>query len=330
MGANRLPTRQKLKEMPCMQNVNVTRKGTGGSIPPRIYMLFARESPVAVVFRRGPSEWYQLVKWNTANDSFEPGQWFHGRLYERRSDLSPDGALLLYFARKITGRTLKDTEYTYAWTAISKPPYLTALALWPKGDCWHGGGLFLDNTHVELNHKSEVKNPHPDHKPLGVHVVLRKNVHGEDEPLYAERLERDGWKLRTKWDAENLGYPEMFRTRQPEIREKSSPDGSLLIRLTRSMQGLDYSEVFTLISAEGDLLLPLAEASWVDWDQQGRLVLARRGKIVACALSDNRTITERVLADLTSEMPQELESPVSAKTWEPERPPLSAWARVVG
>lgn len=230
----------------------------------------------------------------------------------------------------INGRTLKDTKYTYAWTAISKPPYLTALALWPKGDCWHVGGLFLDNTHVELNHTREVKNPHPDHKPVGVHVVLRKNVHGEDEPLYAERLERDGWKLRTKWDVENLGYPEMFRTRQPEVREKSSPDGSLLIRLTRSMDGLDYSEVFTLISTEGDLLLPIDEASWVDWDQQGRLVLARRGKIIACALSDNRTITERVLADLNSRNATGIESPVSAKTWEPERPPLSAWARVVG
>jgi hypothetical protein len=63
-----------------MQNVNVTRKGTSGPVPPRIYMLFARESPVSVVFRRGPSEWYQLIKWNTADDSFEPGQWFHGRL----------------------------------------------------------------------------------------------------------------------------------------------------------------------------------------------------------------------------------------------------------
>src|SRR5262249_17885427 len=44
------------------------------------------------------------------------------------------------FAQKITGRSKKDTEYTYAWTAISRPPFLTALALWPKGDCWHGAG----------------------------------------------------------------------------------------------------------------------------------------------------------------------------------------------
>jgi len=176
--------------------------------------------------------------------------------------------------------------------------------------------------HVELNHRSDVKNPHPHHKPLGVHVVLRKNVHGEDEPLYAERLERDGWKLQAEWIVEYLGYPEMYRMRQPEVREKSSPDGSLAIRLTRLIHGSDYSEVFTLISTEGDLLLPLDEASWVDWDQQGRLVLARRGRITACALSDNGALTERVLADLNSEMPHELQSPVSAKTWEPERAPL--------
>jgi len=63
-----------------------------------------------------------MIRWNTADDTFESGQWFRGRIYDRRSDLSPDGSLLLYFARKINGRTLADKGYTYAWTAVSKPP----------------------------------------------------------------------------------------------------------------------------------------------------------------------------------------------------------------
>ena len=57
------------------------------------------------------------------------GQWFKGRIYEKRCDLSPDGTKLIYFAQKINTRTLNDPKYSYAWTAISRPPYLTALAL---------------------------------------------------------------------------------------------------------------------------------------------------------------------------------------------------------
>jgi hypothetical protein len=122
----------------------------------------------------------QLIKWDTNTDTFEPGQWFNGRIYERRSDLSPDGSLLIYFAQKITARSIEEREYTYAWTAISRPPFLTALALWPKGDCWHGGGLFEDGKTVLLNHKPQVAKPHEKHKPRGLRVIPNPNAHGED------------------------------------------------------------------------------------------------------------------------------------------------------
>src|SRR5215467_5875608 len=107
-----------------MQNVKVTRKGLNGPVPARLSMIFARKSPMAVIFRRGPSKWVQLIKWNTKTDVFEPGQWFNGRIYERRSDLSPDGSLLIYFAQEISARSMKDGKYTYAWAAISRPPFL--------------------------------------------------------------------------------------------------------------------------------------------------------------------------------------------------------------
>lgn len=92
------------------------------AIPCRLYAILARSAPVGVIFRRGPTKWVQLIKWDTATDSVEPGQWFHGRIYERRCDLSPDGSKLIYFASKLNRKTLDDSEYTYAWTAISKPP----------------------------------------------------------------------------------------------------------------------------------------------------------------------------------------------------------------
>lgn len=63
-------------------------------IPPcRLHVLLARRAPVAVIFRRGPTKWVQIIRWDTEKDIFEAGQWFHGRIYEGRSDLSPSGKL---------------------------------------------------------------------------------------------------------------------------------------------------------------------------------------------------------------------------------------------
>ena len=66
--------------------------------PCRLFVYLAREAPIGVVLRRGPSAWARLSVWHTNTDSFEHGQWFKGRVYERRSDVSADGSLFVYFA----------------------------------------------------------------------------------------------------------------------------------------------------------------------------------------------------------------------------------------
>jgi hypothetical protein len=298
-----------------MQNVKVTHKGKKRPVAARLFIIFARKSPTAVIFRRGPSKWVQLIKWDTNTDTFEPGQWFHGRIYERRADLSPNGSLLIYFAQKKEERTMKDSEYTYAWTAVSRPPYLTALALWPKGDCWHGGGLFRDDDTVILNHKPEVAKPHSNHLPHGIRVTLKKDVCGEDDPLFSERLKRDGWELKQKWQIENRGYPKMFRTIRPEIREKLSPNGLQVLRLTRSIQTLDYSEEFSVALTGRLAFTQIDGASWADWDQQGRLVFAKDGKIFAGRKYDNGHWVERELTDLNSSKPKSVPPPAWAMKW---------------
>lgn len=52
------------------------------------------------MFRRGPSKRVQILKWDMETDTFTPGQWFNGGIYERRCDVSPDGQPLIYFAAK--------------------------------------------------------------------------------------------------------------------------------------------------------------------------------------------------------------------------------------
>src|SRR5215831_1314687 len=299
-----------------MQSMKVTHKGKKDIVPARLFMIFARNSSTAVIFRRGPSKWVQLIKWNTKTDTFEHGQWFNGRIYERRADLSPDGSLLIYFAQKITARSKKDTEYTYAWTAISRPPYLTALALWPKGDCWHGGGLFKSAKVVLLNHKPEVARPHKKHKPHRLMLVIpNKQAHGEDDPIFSQRLERDGWELKLPWQIENHGYPKLFHTIQPEVREKFNVGCTHVIRLTRSIECLDYAEEFGVRSTKQSVVTEIDRASWVDWDQQGRLVFARDGKIFAGSMEDNGALNEKQLFDFNQSKPEPLPAPECATKW---------------
>lgn len=199
-------------------------------------VLFARKAPTALILRRGPSKRVELVLWDTASDSFERGQWFQGRIYEHRCDLSPKGSFFVYFASKFNRRTVDDREYTYAWTAVSRPPYLTALALWPKGDCWWGGGLFQDNHTLLLNHRPPEAIPHPQHKPKGLRVVPNSDAHGEDDPLYSQRLERDGWHLTQEWKIELL-RGNGFRTHEPEVRQREHPRRRLTITMSRSLNG---------------------------------------------------------------------------------------------
>jgi hypothetical protein len=298
-----------------MQNVRVTRKGRKGPVPARLFMIFARKAPTAVIFRRGPSKWVQLIKWNTDADTFEPGHWFNGRIYERRCDLSPNGSLLIYFAQKLSARSLKDTDYTYAWTAISRPPFLTALALWPKGDCWHGGGSFKNDKIVLLNHKPMVAKAHENHKPHGLSVVPNPRASGEDDPIFSQRLDRDGWQLKKVWKLENRGYPKLYHTIQPELWEKANPERTHVIQLIRSIECLDYSEEFIVRNITQPRMTQFDRASWVDWDQQGRLVFARDGKLFAGSINSRGQWDENLLIDLNPARPESLPPPEWATKW---------------
>lgn len=135
--------------------------------PARLHILLARDAPVALILRRGPADWYQLLRWNTRNDEFEPGAWFRGRIYESCCGLSTDGELLVYFVHQ--GRRL-GTDYTDAWTAVSRPPWLKALALWPWGSTWGEGGYFTGPRDLALA-GCHAENHHPDHPPEGLNLI---------------------------------------------------------------------------------------------------------------------------------------------------------------
>ncbi len=128
--------------------------------PPRLFVIMAARAQVAVVLRRGPASWVRLVLWDTKRDLFTPGSWFRGRIYEEKCDLSPDGELFVYAA--LQGRRL-GSGYSHAWTALSRPPWLHALVLWPMHTTYGGGGRFVGNRQLIVRGCGKTHPAHPLH-----------------------------------------------------------------------------------------------------------------------------------------------------------------------
>ncbi|CUH67176.1 hypothetical protein TG4357_02851 [Thalassovita gelatinovora] len=108
----------------------------------RLHIYDAAEAPVSVILRQGPSKHTRMIFWDRRDDSFIDGQWTKHKVYLDRCDLSPDGRYFIYF--QLNNRWKDASAGSY--TAISRPPYFTALALYPQGDTWGGGGYFVSNT----------------------------------------------------------------------------------------------------------------------------------------------------------------------------------------
>lgn len=109
----------------------------------RLHLFFATENDRAVILRQGPSRTYCMILWHRDTGVFEDGQWLKSKVYVERCALSPDGQHFLYFA--LDGNWSGAARGSF--TALSRPPYWSALALFPAGDTLGGGGVFLDNGH---------------------------------------------------------------------------------------------------------------------------------------------------------------------------------------
>ena len=267
----------------------VTNPPSGrGKFPARLHVLISRDAKVGLVIRRGPSKSVCTVLWNRQRDSFKLGQWMRGRIYERRCDLSPDGKHLIYFA--MNGRWESETKG--AWTAISRVPYLKASDLFAKGDCWHGGGLFLSDREFWLNDGH-------GHNELKKSSQLRRNANGQPKDyfggeclnVYYNRLQRDGWTMHEK---EYQGGT---------LFEKKLPKSWSLRKLAFAESTIGappghgcYWDAHELRQESTDTILAFPEWEWAEF-VDGRLVFAVEGKLCTARLGRGKIIGEKLLYD---------------------------------
>jgi hypothetical protein len=281
--------------------------------PARLYALVARNAPVAVILRRGPTKQVRLIKWNLMDDTFELGQWFKGRIYERRCDLSPDGALFVYFAA-----THKAPMYT--WTAISRPPYLTALALWPKGDCWHGGGWFISETELKLNHGSLETDLHAPFRPGPLTIDSEHDCFGElgDNSVWSPVRRRDGW-IRIQ-RGKLIGQEHGWDYEPAEIWTKRNPnDDGVCLRMEvlgiGSTERSWYRIRYRVTALDEEERVDLGICDWADWDRnRGDLLFAKDGCVFRQKIS-NRELPPVLLADFNDQTFCEIPPSEAAKEW---------------
>jgi hypothetical protein len=107
----------------------------------RLRLFFATENDRAVILRQGPSTQCRMILWHRDTDTFKDGQWIKQRIYLDRCDLSPDGQHFIYFT--LSGHWSDESEGAYS--VVSRPPYFTALSVFPEGSTWGGGGRFVDD-----------------------------------------------------------------------------------------------------------------------------------------------------------------------------------------
>jgi len=278
--------------------------------PCRLSVILARAAPVGVIFRRGPTNRVQLIRWNTDNDSFEHGQWFHGVMEADRSDLSPSGNRLIYFAKGHKRRGVAE-GYADTWTAVSRPPYWTALALWPLGNTWFGGGLFADEGTVLLSHPGCAAEHHPKHPPKGLEVISAPRTFFQGG-LLAERCRRDGWVLREEIRGRGMAgtYPEEWERAIPKSQY------SLLLLDQHSSRWDQRPAHYAVVRAKTREELILFEADWADLDGKGRLVCAREGKMWRVRLpTRGRSVDFREIADFNGARPYRMAAPEWATRW---------------
>ncbi|GJM33053.1 MAG: hypothetical protein DHS20C18_20540 [Saprospiraceae bacterium] len=271
--------------------------------PARLHILLASHAPVGIVIRRGPAKQVCTLLWDRKKDTFSLGQWLKGRIYERRCDLSPHGKHFLYFAMDAR----RSREGPPCWTAISRTPWLRAIALYGEEETWLGGGRFLDDQSYSVNggvffqtlrESPEIKRKLPDPnlppRPISELTASPFPITG-DLGVYYPRLLREGWTMTEQHKSD--------RNHTRDIFEKPATGGWILQKVAHSQigsgkakgKGVHWDE-HNLIHPRNNISIAQPDWEWLDTDGP-RLVWATNGQLWTGNLSKTGLKETRLLHD---------------------------------
>jgi hypothetical protein len=230
---------------------------------PKSHVLLASQAPVAVIFyRKSRLTTYCLhldyrKRQNGYRYKLSKGSRFYGRIFPERCDLSPDGALMVYFAMR--GRLTKGKADPATWTALCSPPWLQAHLFYPNGSTWGGGGLFVRDRRLVVV-DSPPKDAGPEYDNFRGYRILRDIRSLPDS-------ERETLKAHYRPPAVST-YP------QPSSRRART----VLVRTAQPHGRGSYEQFDYVLKDTAGYDVPGAEdivlANWAGWDIFGRLMVA--------------------------------------------------------
>ena len=278
-----------------------------GSVPaPRIFGIPAARVPIVAVLRRGPSAWSHVGRWDLASGAYTPGSWIRGNLYPQRCDLSPDGRWLCYFTLKGSARWGPGPTYI----AISRLPWLTALAAWGTCGTWTRGLHFVGRG----DHAGVGEPEHGDIRPLRRVLGLAAS-----RPASFAVERRRGWTevagspARAKSDMWDERRAEALTMEKPR---PGAPGTRLLVSgwFAAFREGSPGARTVRYAVVRGGKERELDGVQWADWDGRGRLLVATadgRLQIRAGARAD--AVASEV--DLRALAPDPTPPPDEARRW---------------
>lgn len=238
---------------------------------------------------------------------YDQGAWLHGTLYPQRCDLSPDGRLFAYFALKGSARWKPGWTYV----AISKLPWLTALAAWGTGGTWTRGIHFDGDPSVWRVADPDEGTLAPLRGRIGLAVTMPASYAVERRRGWVEAEGTAPRGERDLWDEQRA---EAIRMEKPR-----PGDGGMRLEVTgsyaafRSLGPQRGSAVYAVLGPKGRILL--SDAQWADWDPDGRLLVATVEGCLEVRVAGDWSSPGVVVADLSELAPAREPPPPEAARW---------------
>lgn len=274
---------------------------------PRIFGIPASRAPVVAVIRRGPSDWMHLGRWDLGTPSYEPGAWLHGTIYPQRCDLSPDGSWFAYFAMSQAA----DWELGAMYIAISRLPWLTALAAWGIGNTWTRGMQFVEDAAVREVNDPDIGGLTTLYERFGLRMSRADSFAVERRRGWTETADTPPRDPGDSWD-EARGD----RIVMEKLRPGSDGSERLTVNGTyaaiRELHGVRTDVRYEV--CRGDRAAVLEDIQWAEWDSAGRLLVAtRQGRLQIRAPADAASVVWE--ADEAAFEPDPTPPPPEASKW---------------
>jgi hypothetical protein len=276
---------------------------------PRLFCIPATAAPVVAVIRRGPSAWSHVGRWDVDRGTYESGAWVRARVYPERCDLSPDGRWLASFT--LRGSAQPDWPAGATYVAISRLPWLQALAAWRTDGTWTRGVHFVDDRAVWEVDDADVGDLAPCRARYGLRVTRPLAFASEHRRGWSETAELPPRDTRGPWDERIDGL----------VMAKPRPDGhaTLLARgwyaAFRSKLPSDDSFEFRYDLRVGEVNHALPDVQWADWDARGRLLVATTDGLLQIRDGDAPDLAVVWQTDVARLQPDPQPPPPDAARW---------------